>query len=290
MKLRARRAIGQAAPCYIEPSPALANIVEGIADWDVQDSGAAQAIAVHVLPSTLPYVIFQYRTSMKSVRQFGKAEHRIPPYRHVATTVQTGVVTVRADGPLGVILVRLKPEAAARLIGGRMRDFADVKVDLGGVFQAAEISLLEEQLSEARTSSERFAVVESFLLANLGPRVPDALACRAAAHLRHNPCFRIRALAAQLEVSERHLCRRFRMMFGISPKRFARIVRLETALAARSERSSWADVAYACGFADHAHLINDFNDVIGRPPGELAFPGHPEQRLAMPPTGHILVW
>jgi AraC-like DNA-binding protein len=275
MHRHARRPLGQAAFAnYMEPSSALAEVVEEIADWDVPDSGTARAIAVNVFPSTRPYVIFQYRMSMKSVRQFGNVEHSIAPYRHIATRHLTGVLTVRFDGPIGAIVVRLKPEAAARLIGERMQDFADAKVDLGSVFGAAGISLLEEQLSEARNTRERFGIVESFLHANVGPSEPDAVACGAAAQLRRDPCFRIRGLAAQLDVSERHLCRRFRMMFGLSPKQFARTARLETALAVRGrKRSSWAEVACACGFADQAHLINDFNDVIGRPPGDFCCSG-----------------
>lgn len=291
MHRHARRAIGSAAFVnYVEPSSALAEIVEAIADWDVPDSGMARTTAANVLPSTRPWVIFQYRVSMKSVRQFGKVEHSIAPYRHVATRHQTGVLTVRFDGPIGAIIVRLKPEAAARLIGERMQDFADAKVDLGSVFGAAGISLLEEQLSEARNTGERFGIVESFLHANVGPSEPDAVACCAAVQLRRNPCFRIRGLAAQLDVSERHLCRRFRMMFGMSPKQFARTARLETALAARRKTSSWAEVACACGFADQAHLINDFNDVIGAPPGLVCFPCVLNADLATPPSGRFLLW
>lgn len=281
-------ALGLAA--FVNPSCPLVEIVEEIADWDVPDSGLARAIAINVLPSTHPYVIFQYRVSMRSIRQFGKIEHSIAPYRHVATRHQTGVLTVRFDGALGAIIVRLKPEAAARLIGERMHDFADVKVDLGSVFGAAGISLLEEQLSEARNTRERFGIVESFLRANVGASEPDAVACRAAAQLRRNPCFRIRGLAAQLDVSERHLCRRFRMMFGVSPKQFARTARLETAFEARRKASSWAEVACACGFADQAHLINDFNDVLGCAPGDCMFSLSAERRPVNPAPGRFLMW
>jgi AraC-like DNA-binding protein len=41
---------------------------------------------------------------------------------------------------------------------------------------------------------------------------------------------------------------------------------------------AWADVAYGCGFADHAHMINDFNAVLGAPPESALLPASIEQR------------
>jgi len=183
--------------------------------------------------------------------------------------VRTGVVTLRASGPLGVLIVHLKPEAAARLMGERMQDFADEKIELGNLFKASDLSLLEEMLMEAPDSAARFARIQSFLLRNLHTRQPDSVVCRAAQSLRRNPALRVRRLAAQLDVCERHLSRSFRAMFGASPKQFARVARIEKILAMRQGGSAWADIAYACGFADQAHMINDFGAIVGEPPQQL---------------------
>jgi hypothetical protein len=51
--------------------PALANVVEGIADWDIPDIEMARRLAVTVLPSTTPYVLVQYRTPIASSQEFG---------------------------------------------------------------------------------------------------------------------------------------------------------------------------------------------------------------------------
>ena len=58
----------------------------------------------------------------------------------------------------------------------------------------------------------------------------------------------------------------------MSPKRFARIARIESAWSARSRGASWADVAYATGFTDQAHMINDFTEILGVPPAQLVRP------------------
>jgi len=247
----------------------LAEVVDQIADWDFPDGGVARALRTKALPSTAAYLIAQYRVPMGTDHHFGSSGYRQRRYVHVATMVRTGVATLRASGPLGVLIVRLKPEAAARLMGERMQDFADEKIELGNLFKASDLSLLEEMLMEAPDSAARFARIQSFLLRNLHTRQPDPVVCRAAQSLRRNPALRVRRLAAQLDVCERHLSRSFRAMFGASPKQFARVARIEKILAMRQGGSAWADIAYACGFADQAHMINDFGAIVGEPPQQL---------------------
>lgn len=147
-----------------------------------------------------------------------------------------------------------------------MRCFANVKVGLTDIFKRKDIALLEEMVSEASNSADRIRSVTRFLLANASRRKPDLTVSRAASLLRGNPALRVRQLASELDISERHLSRRFQAEFGTSPKRFARAARIEKALVARSHGLAWAQIAYACGFADQAHMISDFNAIVGAPP------------------------
>jgi AraC-like DNA-binding protein len=260
-----------------ESFPVLASFVEDIVDWDFPDGDMARALAIKVLPGTIPYLIVQYRESMRSVRKFGGTNNRHIKYRNVITKVETGVCAVRPTGPLGAIIVRLKPEASALFLGERLHCFADTKIDLSDVFNAQEIKLLEERVSEAPTSLERISTVAHFLGAHACRREPDPVTCYAAACLRRDPSLRVRRLAADLHLSERQLLRKFQAMFGVSPKQFARCARIEKVLAARSNGSAWADIAYGCGFADQAHMINDFNAVLGVPPERALLPASAEQ-------------
>jgi AraC-like DNA-binding protein len=94
--------------------------------------------------------------------------------------------------------------------------------------------------------------MERFLAANLRERRVGPVACRAAALLRQNPHLRIRHLAAQLDVSERHLSGRFRAMFGMRPKQFARVARIERVMSAWAQGASWAEIAYTARFTHQA--------------------------------------
>jgi AraC-like DNA-binding protein len=256
-------------PTKIQIHPLLAEIVDKIADWDVPDGDVARALTIKYSPTTAPYLIAQYRPPIRSVHHFGSSYYHHRRYFHVGTQLRTGVVTARPSGPLGALIIRLKPESAARLMGERMHDFVDAKIDLGDLFNAGDVSLLEEMLMEAPDSAARFARIESFLLRSLRQCQPDPVVCRAAQCLRRNPSLRVRRLAVQLDISERHLSRSFQAMFGTSPKQFARVARIQKILAMRHGGSAWADIAYACGFADQAHMINDFTAIVGEPPEEF---------------------
>jgi AraC-like DNA-binding protein len=206
---------------------------------------------------------------LRSDQQFGSISGSHGKHQFCAVQLQTGVVTARPNGPLGCIVICLKPEAAVRITGEPLQSFADTKIDLHSLFNPAEVSLLGEMLCEAQSSRERVAIVESFLLRLRRQLRPPSVACRAAAHLRSNPALPVLQLASQLDVSLRHLSRSFQATFGTSPKQFVRLARIETALAAHRDGRAWADIAYACGFSDQTHLIRDFKAIIGQPPEDF---------------------
>ena len=99
----------------IQPSPAVADFVEAIWDWDVPDGEVAKGLTIKVPPSTAPYLVVQYRTLTHCKWQLGADSYDHRNYGHVLTQTQSGTFAISPRGPLGVITVRLKPEGASRL-------------------------------------------------------------------------------------------------------------------------------------------------------------------------------
>jgi AraC-like DNA-binding protein len=256
----------------IRPSPAVADLVEAIWDWDIPDGDAATAFTIKVPPSTAPYFVVQYRTLTHCRWQLGGDSYDHKNYGHVLTQTQSGTFAIRPRGPLGVITVRLKPEGASRLARASMHELMNVKIGLRNIFRDHDIALLEERVMECGSSSERIACVESFLFQNLRQDYEDPVFSRASLCLRRNPGLRMQKLASLLGISERHLSRGFRATYGTSPKQYARLARIEKVVAARKSGLGWTDVAYACGFADQAHLIHDFGTIVGGTPVEFFGP------------------
>jgi len=70
---------------------------------------------------------------------------------------------------------------------------------------------------------------------------------------------------SQQQFADAALTRLVEQGVGLSPKRFARIVRLQSALRSLPDGISWASIARESGYADKAHFI----DLVGAPPGAL---------------------
>jgi AraC-like DNA-binding protein len=66
------------------------------------------------------------------------------------------------------------------------------------------------------------------------------------------------AVASHAGIGVRQLERRFLADVGMTPKTFARIARLQTALAQIAAGASLADAAHACGYYDQPHMTRDF--------------------------------
>jgi AraC family transcriptional regulator len=76
-------------------------------------------------------------------------------------------------------------------------------------------------------------------------------------------------LGGVVGLSEAHFTRCFKRTVGLTPHAFVLKRRLQRAARLMLESSSaLADIAVLCGFADQAHLCNQFKRVMGRSPAE----------------------
>jgi AraC-like DNA-binding protein len=82
----------------------------------------------------------------------------------------------------------------------------------------------------------------------------------------------VREAAVRLGLSERQLRRRSLTAFGYGPKTLQRILRFQRALKLARDGIPPAEVAYAMGFADQAHLAHEVRDLAGASLTELLSP------------------
>ena len=134
---------------------------------------------------------------------------------------------------------------------------------------------LDAQLGDANGAPAARAALEAALVDRRSrARSPDPRVARAVATLRAARGERpLPAVAARSGLGERQLERLFVERVGYGPKLFARVVRLESAVAslastsrARGSIASWASFARACGYADQAHLVHEFRALTGVTP------------------------
>lgn len=86
---------------------------------------------------------------------------------------------------------------------------------------------------------------------------------------RQNGRLRMDDLMRRHCTTARQLERQFKQQIGISPKEYCGITRFKQAFAVVQRdgaRRSLMDIAWDCGYYDHAHLANTFQKHMGRPP------------------------
>jgi AraC-like DNA-binding protein len=145
------------------------------------------------------------------------------------------------------------------------------------VAESAELVLgpsvrgLEERLAAA-DEDELPVVAERFLLERLmlsrvaldggtGLRMVETLGARGGA-------VSVERLAERFGLSVRQMERMFQEQVGVSPKVYARLVRLRRAMemSGREARPDWAGIAARAGYFDQSHMVREFQALNGATP------------------------
>lgn len=185
--------------------------------------------------------------------------------------LDTARIFIASSGRSACLQVNLTPVGAQRLLGIPASEFAGRMVPLADLAHP-QISELRRRLEDTDDWNARLDCAESFLAARFGaaaaepvlPLVDAAFGLLASGAVR-----RIDDLATRIGWSRKHLADRFSRAFGLSPKTVARIARFNRAqaLAREAVRPDWADIAFAGGYADQAHMIREFEEFAGLTPG-----------------------
>jgi len=234
------------------PDPALAGVVESYWTLDVQRPPAE----LTVLPDGLTDLTFDVGGE---------------PTAYV-TGPLTRPETYRHDRPVSLLGVSLQPGAAVSVLGIDVVALADGWTPLADVVGPVA-GELAEQVATAEPVQPRLAVLDTFLAARLRGAVADNRVRQALdTILDRSGDVEVEQVARDSAASPRHLGRLFDSWIGMSPKRFARIVRVQAALRLlmASPDRDLADLAADLGFADHAHLTREIRALTGEPPSVLA--------------------
>ena len=168
-----------------------------------------------------------------------------------------------------MIGVHFKPGGAFPFLGLPAGDLADTHVDLETLW-GPSAGRLRERLCEARTSAERFQLLQEALLSRLCHGVEQHYAVSAALEMfgKNQAGPRVREAAKYLGLSQRRFIQVFKAEVGITPKLFSRIQRFQQTRTFIQHNPSinWADLAVDLGYFDQSHLIREFLEFSGLSP------------------------
>jgi AraC-like DNA-binding protein len=174
------------------------------------------------------------------------------------------------EGPSAVVGVHFTPGGAAAFFGGALpalRNRTELLEDLWGT-SARD---LREQLQAAASPQRALQLLHEHLLQRLRDAAPpDALADFAVAAFRRDPArARVEPVQRASGCTPAQFIRRFEQAVGLTPKRFARVLRLGVLLPSlvRCGPRDWAQIAAGAGYFDQSHLIREFRQLAGMAPG-----------------------
>jgi AraC-like DNA-binding protein len=197
----------------------------------------------------------------------------------VVGTMQRAIMVPTSQS--AVLGIRMRPGEAARLFPAAPRELTDSETTLDALW-GDDGRVLEEALVTLVEQASRNKLVGTEILRSANRTVEDALVRRLASHGEAIDT-RIRAAASLLaqgtavhkvaervEISERHLDRRFTQRVGINPKAFARVRRLQRAAALLANGAPLSKAAALAGYADQAHFTREASALAGVTPSALA--------------------
>lgn len=247
------------------PSVRLSGLVSRISAYEENGTGMHDSVEAASLVVPL---IFCFRGGFSIA--FDRRPGAHDSWSSFTAGLHTGHVRMDSAGTAECLQIDFTPIGARLFFGIAMDALAGRMVSLDDLGDR-QVRTLGERLAEMTDRQERIALAERFVIARIAQAragiSPELLHAFGRIHRAHGDV-RVTDIARDLGWSRRRLVERFRDEIGLAPKSVARIVRFThaTEIATRSATADWADIAFACGYSDQAHLSREFVEFSGAPP------------------------
>jgi AraC-like DNA-binding protein len=173
------------------------------------------------------------------------------------------------EGDATYVGLRFRPGAAPGFLGVPATELVDRSIPLAELWGQSSAAELAERLSTAGQAAPSLLehAVASRYTSTEAPA--DPLVSNLLTELRR-PSVAVEQVADHLAISPRSLHRRTTAALGYGPKTLHRILRFRRALRLVRNHIGLAEAAYRAGYADQAHLTNEFRRLLGVPPSALS--------------------
>lgn len=243
------------------PSDALKPFVKAYLNMESHDE-----LTNRILPDTSLVMVFKYKGQVNFI--MGDSRRSAPSFAISGLRKSARLINYAKNS--GSILVIFKEAGAAAFFKEPLNELFEESISLDIFTSRQRLSLIEEQLTEAKNTCQRIAIIETFLQSRLYDRSPDPLILTAlqTIHLAKGT-IKIQDLAGALHISQDAFEKRFRRIVGTSPKQFSSIVRMKAIIAGGRQKQRLSEIAFDAGYFDQAHFSKEFRLFTGQSPTDF---------------------
>lgn len=168
---------------------------------------------------------------------------------------------------------RFYPYGLANFIKTPLKNLENKETPIAALFGETMANELEQKIIMAKDTSERIALVESFLQGMLNEQdtIDHIVKSTVDALLATSGSSTIKDILKEDLSKRRQLERKFFKQIGMSPKQLGKVMRLQTALKLllSPKTESFTKIAYESEYYDQNHFIKDFKEFTGTTPKEF---------------------
>lgn len=203
-------------------------------------------------------------------RRYNAAETSFELLRHSwIAGLQTGFIINEPVAETCMMGVRFKPGGAYAFLDIPLSEITNLVIDLDCLW-GGFVDELRERLLALPAVADKFALLEQLLRQRMREsRLKLAVEQAAISSiLSSNNGRSLKALSADIGMSQKHLITQFKKSVGVSPKQLSRIYRFQRVLNKIDPMTPivWGDIAYACHFYDQSHFNREFAAFTGMSP------------------------
>ncbi len=174
-------------------------------------------------------------------------------------------LSISAHDNSEMFVIQFKAFGAYPFLQVAMEEIAD-RIVPGDEFTNHHLINMREQLFDAATSEDKFAVADEWLDASFERSLlPPQSIIDIVALLQSQPAAKLNEVIDSFDGTQKHLIAQFKKYIGITPKQYQRVLRFNDIFVQMQgdQFLSWSDIAYRCGYSDQSHFIREFKTFSG---------------------------
>ncbi|MEM6628340.1 MAG: helix-turn-helix transcriptional regulator [Bacteroidota bacterium] len=216
---------------------------------------------------------------MDMIFNLGDAVHRILPNDSFLVQPRSFVLGqiiepmwIEPLGKVETFAARFHPGSFAYFTQAPMSELADKDTELKALFDKKKVAHIESEISQAKDTQARIALIETFLFDILKESVDVSGLVRSILDkiLQTDGTVPIKEVMQDIPSQRRSLERKFAKEVGTSPKQLCRAIRFQKTLKTILEgNTNLTDIGYESEYYDQAHFIKDFKDFTGVSPKQF---------------------